>query len=176
MRQIRSAWVRRKSRERKLFRFVGATILLFTLVASGFYVFDMISNQGACKIYVDGFSSGGTNNGKGIKLTYDPSYGSGYSNLNGKGIRVESSSYRGMSFSTQSLKDHTGKVYKNCLAYLMSVASNDENTVNTLGVSNQYVICEIAFLNLELPMSILSFGNFFPNTHILIYHSILYPI
>ena len=131
MYQTRSTRVQRKTKERRQFRILGAVILLFALVASGFYVFNSITNQGAYKIYVDGLGGNGTNTGKGIKLTYDPSYGKGYSNLSGKGIRTESASFRGMSFSTESLRDNNGKVYKNCLAYLMSVASNDANTVQT---------------------------------------------
>lgn len=131
MADIPSTRVERKSRERKGFRILGIGILLLALLASGYYVFNSVANQGAYKIYVDGLSGSGSNSAEGLKLTYDPSYGKGYSNLSGKGVRTESSSLRGMSFSTETLTDNNGKTYKNCLAYLMSVASNDERTIHT---------------------------------------------
>ena len=123
--------VARRTRNRKMSRVLSTFVILAGLVVSGYYVFTTTITDGAYKIYVGGMSGSGSNTAEGMKLTYDPSYGKGYSNLSGKGIRTESNSLRGMSFSTESLTDNNGKVYKNCLAYLMSVASNDEKTVQT---------------------------------------------
>ena len=123
--------VEKKTKDRRFNRVLTTFVILSALLVSGYYVFSTTINDGAYKIYVGGMSGSGSNTAEGIKLTYDPSYGKGYSNLSGKGVRTESNSLRGMSFSTESLTDNNGKVYNNCLTYLMSVASNDEKTVQT---------------------------------------------
>ena len=123
--------VEAKTKDRKFTRVLSTFVILGALLISGYYVFTSTITEGAYKIYVGNIGGSGTNNAEGIKLTYDPNYGKGYSNLSGKGIRTESNSLRGMSFSTESLTDSNGKVYKNCLSYLMSVASNDEKSIQT---------------------------------------------
>ena len=123
--------IEKKAKKETRARVITVLVLLFGLLTSGYYLYTLLLRENIYKIYVEGLAGSGSNMAEGLFLTYDPSYGHGYSNLSGKGLRTESNSMAGMSFATESLEDKNGKKYPNALNYLMSVASNDEKSVDT---------------------------------------------
>ena len=127
--------VQRKTKSRQFTRVLTTFVILAGLLVSGYYVFSSTVDGGAYKIYVGGKGYGESQNNvrgnKGFNLNYNSDAETGYSNLVGKGLRSEASSLWGMSFSTESMQDANGKVYSNGFTYLMSVASNHENSVKT---------------------------------------------
>lgn len=133
--------VEKKRKRQKKSKYLLLFLILFALITSGYYLYNTLIQGSFYKIYVSGLGGNGTNVTEGLGLSYDPTYGHGYTSLSGKGIMTESKSLKGMSFATETLIDDNGKVYSNALHYLMSVASNDENGVDT-NVTNQGQIGE----------------------------------
>ena len=112
-----------KSRKRAIGTMIG--LLVFSLATSAYYLIDSLIEENSYKIYV-----GGTNSAQGLLLSYDKDFEKGYSDLTGKGLRLEDCSRRGLSIGSSSLEGNGNRNY-DVLSYLMSVGSNQENTVET---------------------------------------------
>ena len=113
---------------------VLASLLIFSLLASAYYLVDSLVIENSYKIYVGGSNMTKTV-GKGIGLSYDKEFANGgYKDLNGKGLRLENQSNNGlgMSFGSTTIRptNNPEQTYS-VMSYLTSVASSSKNTVDT---------------------------------------------
>lgn len=118
-----SANKKAKRRRNTIFILIG--VLLFSILTSAYYLVDSLITENSYKVFVSG-----TNDAMGLQLSYDPMFGKGYYDLTGRGLRIEDTSRRGLSYGSSTISGQGTKEY-DVLSYLMSVGSNQENTVET---------------------------------------------
>lgn len=115
-----------KAKRRRVTVGVMISVLLFSLIASSYYLIESAIVENSYKIHV-----GGTNSAYGLRLSYDKSFGNGYYDITGKGLRIEDNTNRGLSFGTSTISNVSSSRNYDVYSYLMSVGSSKENTVNT---------------------------------------------
>ena len=113
-----------KAKRRRMTVVIMIIILLFSILASIYYLIDSMVVENSYKVYVNG-----TNNAKGLRLSYDSEFGQGYKDITGKGIRLEDNSNMGLGFGASKI-DYGDQSYS-AMDYLMSVCSNQEGTIKT---------------------------------------------
>lgn len=127
--------VERRTKERKFTRVLSVFVLLAALLVSGYYVFSTTITDGAYKIYVGGkkYEDGKIEIPVGSDLVGTTSKGGRpfYEMNNKENKKPIGGSNGGSIFQEEITDERTEIVYQNGFKYIMSLASNDERSVQT---------------------------------------------
>ncbi|MDD6302267.1 MAG: hypothetical protein PUA56_03025 [Bacillales bacterium] len=114
--------VQNRAKRRRTLFYVFVAVLVFSLLASAYYLVDLLVQENSYRIFVGG-NANGSSQALGLKLSYNEEGNDGFTDISGRGIRISDNTMNGIGYKASSVGGSS-----NLENYLFDVASGSVNT------------------------------------------------
>lgn len=111
-----------RAKRRRILFLILILVLIFAVLASSYYLIDLLVQENSYKIYVGG-AQGGSSQALGLRLSYNEDGEDGFADISGRGIRISDNTMNGIGYNASSVGSSS-----NLENYLFDIASGSVNT------------------------------------------------